>query len=214
MVDLVLEAHGQKIALGLVLHEVAVEVRGVDDDVARALDVNGDARERQAALGERAHRTVCLHNLGVDEHVGVLAAALVGVVAVHDHHADHLADLGRRKAAAIGLVHIFEHALGELADVGVDLLHGLADLRQAWVRSKQNVLLGAHGSPHAYSSRAGARRRCSQSIIIPARGASATKPRESAQLGRRTRQERWPRKAGGAPGTARACRRHPRQWRA
>ena len=123
-----LEAHGQQVALRLVLHEVAVEVRGVHDDVARALDVHRDARKRQAALGEGAHGAVCLHDLGVDEHIGILAAALVRVVAVNDDHANHLADLGRREAAAIRLIHVLEHALGELADVGVDLCHGLAHL--------------------------------------------------------------------------------------
>ena len=40
VVDLVLEADGEEVVLGLILKKVAVEIRRVDDDVTRALDVH------------------------------------------------------------------------------------------------------------------------------------------------------------------------------
>ena len=112
MIDLVLQAHAEQVARGLVANQVGIQVVRLDHDMVGTLDLAANAGDRQAALAKGHQMVTLLHDYGVDEHIRVVVV-LVAVVAVDGDELDELADLRGSQAAAAVLEHHLLHLLGK-----------------------------------------------------------------------------------------------------
>ena len=121
VIDLVLQAHAEQVACGLVANQVGVRVIRLDDNMVGTLDLAANAGDRQAALAKRHQMVALLNNDRVDEHVGVIVV-LVAVVAVDGDKLNELADLRGSQAATAVLEHHLLHLLGKRLDRRGDLL--------------------------------------------------------------------------------------------
>ena len=137
VIDLVLQAHAEQVARGLIANQVGIQVVRLDDDMVGTLDLAANARDGQAALAKRHHMVALLHNHGVDEHVRVVVV-LIAVVAVDGDELNKLADLRGGQAAAAVLEHHLLHLLGKRLDRRGDLLDDgalLAILSGCYIKS-------------------------------------------------------------------------------
>ena len=98
MIDLVLQAHAEQVARGLVTNQVGIQVVRLDDNMIGTLDLAANARDRETALAKRHQMVALLNNDRVDEHVGVIVV-LVAVIAVDGDELNELADLRSSQAA-------------------------------------------------------------------------------------------------------------------
>ena len=145
VIDLVLQAHAEQVARGLVANQVGIQVVRLDDDMIGTLDLAANAGDRQAALTKRNQMVALLNNDRVDEHVRVVIV-LVAVVAVDGDELDELADLRSSQAAAAVLEHHLLHLLGKCLDRRSDLFDDGALLAQTRV-GRQYDSVGFHGHP-------------------------------------------------------------------
>ena len=145
VIDLVLQAHAEQIARGLIANQVSVQVVGLDDDMVGTLDLAANARDGQAALAKGHQMVTLLNNDRVDKHVRIIII-LVTVVAVDGDELDELADLRSSQAAATVLEHHLLHLLGKRLDRRGDLLDDGALLAQTRV-GRQYDSVSFHGHP-------------------------------------------------------------------
>ena len=121
MIDLVLQAHAEQVARGLIANKVGIQVVRLDDDMVGTLDLAANTRNGKAALAKRHQMVALLNNDRVDEHVRVIVA-LVAVIAVDGNELNELADLRGSQAATAVLEHHLLHLLGKCLDRRGDLL--------------------------------------------------------------------------------------------
>ena len=145
MIDLVLQAHAEQVARGLIADQVGVQVIRLDDNMIGTLDLAANARDRKAALAKRHQMVALLNNDGVDEHVRVIVV-LVTVVAVDGDELNELTDLRGGQAATAVIEHHLLHLLGKRLDRRGDLLDDGALLAQTRV-GRQYDSVGFHGHP-------------------------------------------------------------------
>ncbi len=81
VIDLVLQAHAEQVARGLVTNQVGIQVVRLDDDMVGTLDLAANAGDGQAALAKRHQMVALLNNDRIDEHVRIIIV-LVAVVTV------------------------------------------------------------------------------------------------------------------------------------
>ena len=132
VIDLVLQAHAEQVARGLIANQVGVQVIRLDDDMVGTLDLAANAGDGQAALAKRHQMIALLNNDGIDEHVRIVVV-LVAVIAVDGDELDELANLRGSQAAATVLEHHLLHLLGKRLDRRGDLLDDGALLAQTRV---------------------------------------------------------------------------------
>ena len=145
VIDLVLQAHAEQVARGLVANQVGVQVIRLDDDMVGTLDLTANAGDGKAALAKRNKMVALLNNDRVDEHVGIIVI-LVAVVAVDGDKLDELANLRGSQPAAAVLEHHLLHLLGKRLDRRRNLLDDGALLTQTRV-GRQYDSVGFHGHP-------------------------------------------------------------------
>ena len=145
VIDLVLQAHAEQVARGLVANQVGVQVIRLDDDMVGTLDLAANAGDGQAALAKWNEMVALLNNDRVDEHVRVIVV-LVAIVAVDGDKLDELANLRGSQPAAAVLEHHLLHLLGKRLDRRRNLLDDGALLTQTRVGRKYDSV-GFHGHP-------------------------------------------------------------------
>lgn len=64
MIDLVLQAHAEQVARGLVANQVGIQVVRLDDDMVGTLDLAANTRNGKAALAKRHQMVALLHDHG------------------------------------------------------------------------------------------------------------------------------------------------------
>ena len=121
VINLVLQAHAEQVACGLVANQVGIQVIRLDDNVIGTLDLAANAGDGKAALTKRHQMVALLNNDRVDEHVRVIVV-LVAVIAVDGDELNELTDLRGGQAAAAVLEHHLLHLLGKRLDRRGDLL--------------------------------------------------------------------------------------------